>query len=253
MISATFILFDPRPFNVPLPSPGVALPAATSSALLKLVRQRGTAWDLKRLRLALAPVPPAAIANGPATLRLTVRLHVSRQGVLFCRYVLAHLGCPLLLGQLSTWDVNETIALCARRVDPAEALLWYLSALAPSPAPPTTPKPSPHDTAPPAAPAPATTATTTNAAVLGGPAAPNELTLSTLIATLAAAADWTPLLYLLAEMKLQHDAVGASGLPLSRRTYETLIRYSLRRQTHTSTARRCGRVITHHRYITSPV
>ena len=92
LISATVFMFDPRPFNVPLPS-GVALPAATSSALLKLVRQRGTAWDLKRLRLALAPVAPDAIANGPATLRLTVRLHVSSQGVLVCCYVLAHLGC----------------------------------------------------------------------------------------------------------------------------------------------------------------
>ena len=71
----------------------MALPATTSSALLKLVRQRGTAWDLKRLRMALAPVAPDAIANGPATLRLTVRLHVSCQGVLVCWYVMAHLGC----------------------------------------------------------------------------------------------------------------------------------------------------------------
>ena len=77
LISATVFMFHPRPFIVSLPS-GVSLPAATSSTLLKLVRQRGTAWDLKRLRMALAPVAPDAIANGPATLRLTVCLHVPK-------------------------------------------------------------------------------------------------------------------------------------------------------------------------------
>ena len=129
---------------------------------------------------------------------------------------------PLLLSpQLSTWDVNETIAFCARRSEPSEALLWYLAAtdptLYPAPTPPATP---------------ATTTTADNQpsprAAPGAPATPNDVTHNTLIAALAAAPDWTPLLFLLQELKLQ----GSGSARLSKRTYETLIRCVVRSRTY---------------------
>ena len=183
---------------------------STSSAVMKLFRQKGDPRSLRRLRLsllssalspALSPplrstVSPAGLTTAPPpssadALRADPTTHADiRTG--------GGGGRGVMRLTMSTWEINETIALCLRRGATDEAMGWYLTTMADAPLPlPHSLPLSAHSTHP------AHPTQSTHPTHLTLPQ-PSELTFSMLLA--GAAGDrrgWEGLFYLLGEMKIR--------------------------------------------------